>query len=277
MDNNFDVNQWKTQKREERKKIYSLINDESLEIFKSPKRLKQYLDTQTKFDMYSVNNVILVSNQAPEATHLKSRQEWKKQRAFVNKDAKEISILEPAGKYMRDDGTTTVNFNVKKMIDISDTNSNLKKINKVYDNKLILKALFNKSSIAIESIDEIEGGANVLWNENDKVLYIRKGGIEFPSGVHELVKEIAKANLESKDTQEVLDFKCKCISYMVCKKLNIDVTSFNFNDIPVEFSELDSRQVKQELGEMRNIFEKINEHTGKYFDNLQRNKNKEER
>lgn len=274
---NFDVNEWKKQKNEERKEIYSLINKEVIEIFNNPQRLKQYLDMQARFDMYSVNNAVLVSNQMPQATQLKSRQEWRKQNVFINKDAKTISILEPSNNYVKSDGTTSTNFNVKKMIDVSDTNVNLKNINKVYDNKLILKALFYKSPIDIKASDELPEGKNAFWNKENNILFIRKEGIEFPQGIHEIVKELANANLDFDNLKETREFKCKCISYLVRKKLNLDVSSFEFDNIPISFQDLDVKEAKHELGEIRAGMMTINERIGKFFETMNRNKNREER
>lgn len=272
---NFDVKEWIEQKNQERKKMYSTINEEVTKIFQNPQRLKQYLDVQSRFDMYSVNNAILVSKENPKATQLKDRKEWRKQKAFINENAKEISILEPGNKFVREDGRTSVNYNVKKMIDVSDTNISLKNINKIYDNKLILKALFYKSQINLESSNDVPEGHNAYWNKNDNVLYIRKEGIKFPEGIHEIVKEMANASLDTEDSKEIKEFKCKCTSYLVCKKLNLDVSTFDFNNIPDAFENMTVRQAKQELGEIRNSMIKINERVGKFFSTL--NKNRDER
>ena len=277
MNDNFDVETWKKEKNQERKEVYTLINNEALQIFKSPERLKQYLDTQARFDMYSVNNAILVSKQKPDAIQLKSRQEWRKQGAYINKGVQGISILEPSNRYVKADGTSSVSFNVKKMIDVTDTNVNFKPINKVYDNKLILKALFNKSPFDIESTEDMANDINAYWDKNDEVLYIRKEGIKFPDGIHEIVKEMAKASLETDDSPELKEFKCKCTSYLVCKNFNLDVSSFNFDNIPSELSNLTSKGVKQELGEIRNGMTKINERADKFFETKSKNRKRDER
>ena len=83
--------------------------------------LQAYLDVQSRFDLYSVSNAILIAAQCPEATRLADFDSWKARGMYVRRGADAITILEPGKEYQRDDGSVGVSYNVRKVFDISQT------------------------------------------------------------------------------------------------------------------------------------------------------------
>jgi hypothetical protein len=53
------------------------------------------LDSQSKFDNYSVGNALLVTAQMPQATQLRDYESWKNAGAYLKKFPKYVKILEP--------------------------------------------------------------------------------------------------------------------------------------------------------------------------------------
>ena len=74
---------------------------------------------QSTFGRYSAVNALLILAQKPEAARLGSFDYWKSQNGFVKPGQSGISILEPLKEYEREDGSTAVGYNVKKVFDIS--------------------------------------------------------------------------------------------------------------------------------------------------------------
>ncbi len=71
------------------------------------------------------------------------------------------------------------------------------------------------------------------------------------------------------------DFKSKSIAYMLGKKYGINVSDIRIN-IPDEFKNMNSIQVRNELSSIRNAMETINNRMNSYFESIsKKHKNKE--
>ena len=72
-----------------------------------------------------------------------------------------------------------------------------------------------------------------------------------------MIKELVKYEYQN-ENNKFLDFRCNCISYMVARKYNIDVSEYNFENILNEVKDLDSKQFKDLLNANRNEMQLIN-------------------
>ena len=69
----YDKESFKQRKREQLQNAYKMI-DEGLDKIKSnPSFFKEYLDVQSRFDMYTPRNAILIATQQPNAMQLKTK------------------------------------------------------------------------------------------------------------------------------------------------------------------------------------------------------------
>ena len=272
----FDKSAWIKKKQEDRKQAYDLIDKTALEIVSNVDKFKIYLDVQGRFDKYSVGNALLISAQMPNAIQLKEFDDWKDLGAYIKKNATSITILEPGDSYTRADGSTATSYNAKKMFDVSQTTfkQNNRTIN--YDDKIKLTALLKDCPVDIKAVDEIAGTNSVAqWNKQDNVLYVKRGG-ETGDIFKELASELARVGLEETGNAILDNFKCRCTSYMLCKKYGIDVSSFNLDSMPDVLKNMNSNEIRNELSSMRNAMEDINSRMNQYFESISKTtKNKE--
>ncbi|MEF2663370.1 MAG: hypothetical protein U0M92_03520 [Bacilli bacterium] len=272
----FDKSAWIKKKQEDRKQAYDLIDKTALEIVSNVDKFKTYLDVQGRFDKYSVGNALLISAQMPNAIQLKEFDDWKDLGAYIKKNATSITILEPGDSYTRADGSTATSYNAKKMFDVSQTTfkQNNRTIN--YDDKIKLTALLKDCPVDIKAVDEIAGTNSVAqWNKQDNVLYVKRGG-ETGDIFKELASELARVGLEETGNASLDNFKCRCTSYMLCKKYGIDVSSFNLDSMPDVLKNMNSNEIRNELSSMRNAVEDINSRMNQYFESISKTtKNKE--
>ena len=91
----FDLEEYKKRKGEEKQFVYDLIDAGTDKIKESGDTLKKYLSMQQHFDRYTVNNVIAIMGQKANATQLVDREKMKAQNARPKKGASHIKILEP--------------------------------------------------------------------------------------------------------------------------------------------------------------------------------------
>lgn len=266
-------------KKQEKEDIYNLIDKTAEKIVTNGEEFKKYLDSQSKFDSYSVGNALLVTAQMPSATQLRDLESWASTGAYKKKFAKFVKILEPGDSYMREDGSIGVSYNVKKVYDITQVNTRQKPRNMRFDDKILLKIFLNSSTAKVTIVDQIpytDRGA--LYNQEENKLYIARGA-EAPKIFQEVAQELAFEDFEKQEIEgnPLLDeFKSSCVSYMICKKYNIDVSNYDFSKIPSQLQNMDAKEIREELEPVREAMESINSRINAYIQNLTRESKKKE-
>lgn len=128
----FDREAYRKQKREEKDHIFEILSEETLELLK-PEKLKTYADVQARFLRSSVSNALLIGRQKPEATWIRSFDDWKRDNIFVNKGEKAILMLKPV-TYEKPDGSQGFSADISKNFDVSQTTAAGRPVNrKEYD------------------------------------------------------------------------------------------------------------------------------------------------
>lgn len=274
-DKPFNKNEWAERKQNERNEAYILIDSTALDIINNSDKFKQYLDIQSKFDKYSVGNCLLIAAQKPNAIKLKDFNAWKESGGYVNKNEKGIIILEPGESYEKSDGTVSQSFNPKRLFDITQTNIKEKPKTNSYDEKLLLQALLYECPIEVKVEDKLESNKIAEWKQEDNTLYVGRDS-DTTAIFNSISKELAKSSFDSNNSSEIIDFKSNCISYIISKKYNLDSSNIQINNIPESFKDLTSKEVRNELSEIRNVMEDINSRMTQYFESISKNnKNKD--
>lgn len=267
----FDKEAWAAKKQQERERAYELIDNTAMEIVGNGEIFKAYLDVQARFDRYSVGNAILISAQLPEATRLADFDTWKSSGVSVKRGENGITILEPGKEYEREDKSIGVSYEVKKVFDISQTNSRQKPTPTVTrDERLLLKALINHAPCKLSITAELPEQRNVVYNAEDNVTLLRQG-MDAPTIFRGLSQELARAYMQKSGFNCANPaFTAYCVSYMLCKRNGIAVDNFRFSRIPEAYAEMDAQDIRSELGTMREIAGEITANMNRVFSAQQR-------
>ena len=251
----YDKEEYSAFKRNEKSKIYEIMDKTSEKVITSGDDFKEYLDMQSRFNNYSVGNNLLILAQMPKATYLRDFNNWTDNGIYIKKFEKAIKILEPAGEYMREDGSVGINYNVKKMYDISQVSTNKKPRNMKYDEKILSKLFLQSSNAVVEIVDKIPNTDRVaLYNKSENKLYVARGENK-PTRIYELSEELAKQEINVDSSFD--KFKIYCVSYMLCKRYNIDVSNYKFDNIPMELQNLTAKEIREKLEPMKNAMQNI--------------------
>ena len=253
----FNKEEWAAQKQEQRKGAYELIDNTCEKMMTDGNVFRQYLDVQGRFDRYSVNNAILVAAQMPEATQLKDYNGWKQSRAYVDKDAVKITILEPGKEYTREDGTKAVGYNAKAVYDISQTTArDRQQPQEAKTMRELVSAIIDASPVSFAPVDELEVPA--FYDSSQQTIFIKTGLSEEQLFVS-MSKEVAAAVFDFKhnENRDASDFKSFCVAYMVSSRYGVDTRGFNFGKLPKEFEGMDTQVFKGELGSVRDVLGEI--------------------
>ena len=74
----------------------------------------------------------------------------------------------------------------------------------------------------------------------------------------EIARELAHAHMDQDGySRENCEFAAVCVSYMLCRRNEVDVSTFSFTQLPDSFSALDSRGVRSELARIRDVANSI--------------------
>ena len=265
----FNKEEWAAHKQEQRKAAYEMIDNTCSEMMADGVSFQQYLDVQGHFDRYSVNNAILVSAQMPEATQLKDYGSWKQSRAYVDKDAQKVTILEPGKEYEREDGSKAVGYNAKVVYDISQTSA--KDRQQPQEQKTmreLVSAMIDASPVSFVPVDDLELPA--FYDSTQQTIFIKTGLSEEQLFVS-MAKEVSAAvfDFKHKESRDVSEFKSFCVAYMVSSRYSVDTKGFLFDNLPKEFAGMETQEFKGQLGSMRDVLGEIQ---SDMFKSLEKNK-----
>ena len=102
-----------TQKREERKVVYQMIDDAAVAAVSSGEKFQAFLNIQAQFDRYSASNALLIAHQC------RMQRSWQtllpgRTLVFTSRRACAINLLEPGQEYTNQDGTVKTSYKVKR-------------------------------------------------------------------------------------------------------------------------------------------------------------------
>ena len=249
-------------KKAEKERVYQMVDDTAMQIVSDPEMFRAFLDTQSRMDRYSAANALLIFNQLPEATQLKDFDDWGKDNVKIVKGAKSISILEPV-EYARQDGTTGISYNVKKMFDVSQTNGRQTPAVSVNrDPKALITTMLDACPVEVEATNELPyPNMAAFYNNEKQTLYVKRNVGDSVAVAQCVAQELGHAQLSiNSDTYSRRDmgFQAVCIGYMLCKKYGVDTQNFAIDRIPENLKEKEPKEIRAELSKTRNAMSEIN-------------------
>lgn len=272
--NSYDKEAYRQKKKEQLEIAYGTIKDGINELKTNPSFFKDYLNIQSRFDMYTPRNAILVAKQLPTATQLKEWSKWRDSNVtFKERYPKKILLLDPREPYKNKNGDLIKSYTAKEVIDVSETN--VKPTNRSYDRKYILQALLHDCPVDIKAVDELSSGKVSEWNEENNAIYVCRGK-DVDLTIKSVVEEIAKINLYE-NNEEIDADKVECISYMVCSRYGIKVELDNMEKFTSKYSNMEAEDIVTDLYSMKNIVLDINTKMMQYISDKKKNlENKEQ-
>lgn len=238
-------------------------------------RYQQYLAFMGKFHDYSVNNIVLILMQKPDASLVAGYRAWQaKFGRFVKKGEKAIQIIAPVPhkKVTQDeDGKEKeihwMTYKAIPVFDVSQTDGDelsqgvctVLESDVVGFEKLIAK-LEAVSPLPV-SYEEINSGANGFCSFAESKVVVKQGMSQLQT-VKTLVHEIAHAMLHCKNGEaheadkRTREVQAESIAYTVCQMLGLDTSDYSFGYV-VGWSS--GKETKELLASMEIIRKTANE------------------
>ena len=269
----FNMDEFVARKKAERDEAYGIIEDMTKEMQGSGEAFKTFLDVQAHFDRYSVSNAILITAQKPEATGpMKPFDDWKADKVSVAKGEKAITLLEPGKEYEREDGSKGVNYNVKRVFDVTQTKDYQRpEPVAAHDERTLLKSLITDAPCKMKISNEMSENTNAIYKADEKTIFVRQG-MDGPAIFRALSQELAQAHMDKGADYRHSDnyVTAYCVSYMLCKRYGVPTNTFNFKTLPEKYTKMEPKDFRAELGKIRDVAGEISRDMNRVMENLQR-------
>ena len=263
--------EYAAKKKAEKEAIYQLLDNTALEVVQSPEKFKAYLDVQSRMDRYTANNALLMYKQFPQASQIKEFDDWAAEGVKVNKGSKTFIILDPY-EYTKKDGTIGIDFNLKRVLDVSQTNGKRPAAPTANrDPRKLVAVMLDSAPINIESVDELPyPDMGAFYKNEDQTLYVKRDIGDSVALCQCVAQELGHAELSMNSevySRRDMGFQAVCIGYMLCKKYGVDTHNFAIDRIPDELKNKEPKDIKAELGKTQKAFKEI---TARVSDELYR-------
>lgn len=259
-----EIQAFVNESKENRQNCYKMADEMALKIADNPEDLKLYLDKQATFPRYSVNNVLLLAQQCPEATQVGDLRYWREKKVYIKNSefADPILILEPGDEFRREDGSTGTYYNAKKVYDVSQTKQYRHKENgRPFDTTTLCMALARKSPVPFSSVtpEQMPEGYAVLYDENSNKIYMRDG-LNDGNKVFQLTSmEVAHALMAQNNPQydrNECHMYAYAASYLLCKQYGVPTDGYEF-DVSVQADGKEPQDIKKELMKIKAVADEI--------------------
>ena len=268
----FNKEEWAAKKQQERTEAFEMLDNASVEAVANPETFRDYLLIQSRFGKYSVSNALLISYQNNEATYLADFETWKEKGVFVQKGERGITLLEPGNEFTREDGTTGFSINVKKVFDISQTNSERSYSRRTPDERRVLKALISSSPCDIRMTNELDGNVCARYMPKDDAIYIRQG-LDGEDIFRSLSQEIVIANFAKNGVaREDCVFTAYCATYVLCERNGFDTGDFDFEKVPEMFKDAEPKAIRGQLDKIRDSANELSQDMNRIMEEQQKAK-----
>ena len=253
--------EYKEKKKAEKAAVYQMLDDTALEVVQSPEKFRGYLDVQSRMDRYTANNALLMYKQFPQASQVKEFDDWVSEDVKINKGAKTFIILDPY-EYTKKDGTIGIDFNLKRVLDVSQTNGRRPAAPAAdRDPRKLVAVMLDTAPIEVESVDELPyPNMGAFYKNENQTLYVKRDIGDSVALCQCVDQELGHAELSMNSetySRRDMGFQAVCIGYMLCKKYGVDTQNFAINRIPDSLKEMEPKGVRAELSKTRNAMSEV--------------------
>ena len=266
---------WKEIAKREKEWANKTSDEMAVKVGNNMSDYLDYLDIQSRFEMYSASNCLLILNQDKNATYLREYKKWKEDGYEVTDSNKKVIIVKPE-TVKKEDGSTSIFYKAKRVYDVTNTNAPKLEPKELPDKEAILLAIFNSFKWKVEPVDTLDSGALARYNQETDTLYVCRGG-DVDSKIQDVIQETAKRflKIEIDDPDiELKSFKATSISYLFCKKYGIDFPKERFSEKQNQLSG-ESKDIKTELESIKDIYVSIQDKMYEKLEPERSNKSKD--
>ena len=190
----FSKEEYAAMKKAEREQLWERIDTLTADVLKDAESLHGFLDFAAQCSPERIENLLLFHADAPEATWMKTFDEWKEAERGVRSGAVGYTAL-IGQDYTREDGTVASGYYVGKKFDVSQTRGRQPDKAPVYAADELVTAFFENSPVRIIVSEELPDGVQAQYVAKNRAIFV-----PFP------VSWTVKMKKKQKETQDILSY-----------------------------------------------------------------------
>ena len=249
----MDPEEYSEFKRQEKDEVFEMLSDATQKLV-SGSYLRSYADMQAKLLNHSVSNVLLIMEQMPEATWVRTHDDWNKDNVMVLKGETGIKALGPQ-IYQREDGTIGKGSKVVKAFDVSQTNIKDLDIRRPsYRNVPDVIGLAYPAAVEAD----LPGGVDALYDPKDVLIRYRHG-LDPAAKLFAVAREHAVQFMMGDEVfsrEEVID-RSEMAAYILTKHYGYEAPEIGFGEMSSKYPGKEESEVRGQLGIIKHTAETI--------------------
>lgn len=243
-DQKMSPEEYRQMKQQEREEVFDLLSQSTQTLLK-PEELQQYLDLQSRFLQFSASNVLLIKAQNPEASWLRTFNEWKQDNVSVNRGEVGLKAME-SSFYQKEDGSMGKSMKVVRLFDLAQTNAAGRKISMpTYRN--IEEYLAEAVRIPLERTENLPEGEQARWDPGENCIYV-SSDLTPQQAFPFIAREAACMELagHQKGREDVLPY-AECAAYMLARHYGLEAEPPDLQRITDSFPGMEEKEVRNQL------------------------------
>lgn len=245
----MDPEEYRQRKRQERSDVFDMLSQSTQSLLK-PEELQQYLDLQSRFLQFSVSNVLLIKAQNPEATWLRTFDEWKSDNVSLLRGETGIMAME-SSYYQKQDGSMGRSMKVARLFDISQTNAANRQITRP-SYKGVPGYINEVSGNRVQISEHLPEGIDGMWDRESGQISIRPD-LSPDREFFVTAREVCAMELagENASREEVLPY-AECAAYMLSRRYGLEADKPDLQKLTEHYPGMEEKEVRAELSQMKN-------------------------
>ena len=273
-DNNISSKEYADLKRQEKDEVFETLSVATQKLL-SGSKLKEYADKQAQLFKHSVSNVLLIMEQMPEASWVRSYDDWQKDGVQVLKGETGIRTL-GSYRYQKEDGSMGMGSKVVKMFDVSQTAIKDFDIEGPSYRKMP-EAVMLAFPAAVE-VPELPNEEYAFYDPESKLIRVREG-LDPATKVFAVAREHAVEIMmgNNYNTREDVIHQAELSAYILTKHYGYDAPDINFGEMSEKYPGKEESEVRGQLGIIKHTAETIDNRVQEALELNRADKYREER
>ena len=261
-------------KKQEKAEVFELLSDATQKLI-SPEGLRAYADKQAQLFNHSVSNVLLIMEQDPDATWVRSYDDWKADGVTVLKGESGIKTL-GFHRFQKQDGTMGMGSKVVKMFDVKQTAIKDFDIDKPSYSK-VPDAIMNAYPAAVE-VPELPDGELAVYDPDDRLIRVKEG-LDPATKVFVILREQSMENLTDfhENGREETMAEAELTAYILTKRYGYETPEIDFSKLTETYPGKEEKDVRAELGRIKFACDRVDEKVREAIELSRGSKNREDR
>lgn len=274
MNTELSTEEYSEFKKQEKAEVFDLLSDATQKLLR-PENLKAYADKQAQLFKHSVSNVLLIMEQDPEATWVRSYDDWQRDGVQVMKGETGIKTL-GSYRYQKEDGTMGMGSRVVKMFDVEQTAIRDFDIQRPSYSK-VPGAIMNVYPAAVE-VPGLPNNELAIYDPDDRLIRVKEG-LDPETRMFVVAREVSMYHLADfhENGREETMAEAELAAYILTKRYGFDTPEIDFSRLTETYPGKEEKDVRAELGRIKFACDRVDEKVQEAVELSRGTKNKDDR